>query len=178
MLAGAPTFRDASALAHIRQHAGILLRRLTSDPALSDVSHVVVDEVHERALQSDFLLALLRQLVLDRSHTEHPLKIVLMSATIDLDMLSAYLRGCPTMSAQGRTFPVQQFLLEDVYEMTSYRLASDSPAALRQRRDNTFRKSVQKQGGTSLDFISECLIPIHPIECLSFGRSFVVSMVQ
>lgn len=39
---------------------GILLRRLAGDPHLSGVSHVVVDEVHERSLQSDFLMALLR----------------------------------------------------------------------------------------------------------------------
>lgn len=126
---------------------GILLRRLAADPSLSEVSHVVVDEVHERALQSDFLLALLRRLVADRAHTPMPLKIVLMSATIDLEMLSTYLRGCTTMSAKGRTFPVEQFFLEDAYEMTSYRLAHDSPAALRPFRDQSFRKSVQKQSG-------------------------------
>ena len=42
---------------------GILLRRLESDPDLSDVSHVIVDEVHERSEESDFLLMILRDLV-------------------------------------------------------------------------------------------------------------------
>lgn len=135
---------------------GILLRRIAGDPTLSEVSHVVVDEVHERALQSDFLLALLRRLVADRANTPRPLKIVLMSATIDLEMLSTYLRGCPTMSAKGRTFPVEQFFLEDAYEMTSYRLAHDSPAALRQSRDQSFRKSVQKQAGMPFQSIYMC----------------------
>lgn len=46
---------------------GILLRRLSGDPQLASVSHVIVDEVHERTLQGDFLLALLKRLVLVRS---------------------------------------------------------------------------------------------------------------
>lgn len=45
---------------------GILLRRLAGDPQLLSVSHVIVDEVHERTLQGDFLLALLKRLVLVR----------------------------------------------------------------------------------------------------------------
>lgn len=126
---------------------GILLRRLAGDAALSDVSHVVVDEVHERSLQGDFLLAILRRLVAERAATPRPLKIVLMSATIDLELLSGYLGGCPTLSAKGRTFPVEQFFLEDVYEMTGYNLPEDSPAAMRLRRDQGLRKKVQKQAG-------------------------------
>jgi HrpA-like RNA helicase len=42
---------------------GVLVRRLAEDPTLRDVSHVVVDEVHERSLDSDFLLALLKQML-------------------------------------------------------------------------------------------------------------------
>lgn len=137
---------------------GILLRRLAADPTLSEVSHVVVDEVHERALQSDFLLALLRRLVSDRASTPRPLKIVLMSATIDIALLSTYLGGCPTMSAKGRTFPVEQIFLEDVYEMTQYRLSDDAPAALLPNRDQSFRKSVQKQGGALSHLPAICLV--------------------
>lgn len=129
---------------------GILLRRIAGDPELGHVSHVVVDEVHERSLQGDFLLAILRRLVARRAATPQPLKIVLMSATIDLELLSGYLGGCPTLSAKGRTFPVQQFYLEDVYEATAYHLPEDSPAALRLRRDQGLRRKVQKQGGVAI----------------------------
>lgn len=85
-----------------------------------------------------------------RGATDNPLKIVLMSATIDLGMLSGYFGGCPTMTAQGRTFPVSQIFLEDIYQLTNYRLADDSPAALRSHRDQSFSKQVGKQAGMLL----------------------------
>ena len=50
---------------------GILLRRLESDPNLLGVSHVVVDEVHERSIDSDFLLIVLRELLRRRSGADH-----------------------------------------------------------------------------------------------------------
>lgn len=55
--------------------AGILLRLLSGDPLLSNVSHVVVDEVHERTMQSDFLLAVLKDLVVVREEMNCPLKV-------------------------------------------------------------------------------------------------------
>jgi ATP-dependent RNA helicase DHX29 len=126
---------------------GILLRRLASDPTLASVSHVIVDEVHERSLQGDFLFALLKRLVSARHTSGHPLKIVLMSATIDLDMLSTYLGGAPTLTAQGRTFPVEQFFLEDAYKQTGYRLEADAPAALRPGGGGGFQRKAEKQAG-------------------------------
>ncbi len=110
---------------------GILLRRLASDPALSTVTHVVVDEVHERTLQGDFLIALLKDLVVHRRAAGFPLKVILMSATLDSGLLTEYFGGCPVLHAPGRTFPVEQFFLEDAMEVTGYVLAPDSPAALR-----------------------------------------------
>jgi ATP-dependent RNA helicase DHX29 len=112
---------------------GILLRRMASDHGLSNITHVIVDEVHERTVQGDFLMALLRDLVLVRRQAGHPLKIILMSATLDSAKLSEYFGSCPTLHAKGRTFPVQQLFLEDIYEWLgdSYVLASDSPAALK-----------------------------------------------
>lgn len=110
---------------------GVLLRRLIGDPALATVSHVIVDEVHERTMQGDFLVALLRELVAQRREAHAPLKVILMSATLDAGLLADYFGGCPVLHALGRTFPVQQFYLEDVYEATGYVLAADAPVALR-----------------------------------------------
>eukprot|EP00850_Spirogloea_muscicola_P015416 SM000117S25536 [mRNA] locus=s117:306081:317487:- [translate_table: standard] len=123
---------------------GILLRRLAvktrppallalqSDGLLAGVSHVVVDEVHERTIQGDFLLVILRQLVARRLAEGLPmLKLVLMSATLDADLYSAYFAGCPVIQGKGRTHPVEMIFLEDIYEMLEYKLASDSPAALK-----------------------------------------------
>ena len=117
---------------------GILLRKLIGDPLLSSVSHVVIDEVHERTVQSDLLLAMIRDIVYRRKQHAGmaPLKLVLMSATIDTTLLSAYLDGCPVLSVGGRTFPVEQNYLEDIYEMIDYQLDQDNPASYRLRSQN------------------------------------------
>lgn len=64
------------------------MRRLISDPGLTGVTHVIVDEVHERSLDSDLLLMLLRSLW-EQEGCKAP-KIVLMSATADSGLYSAY----------------------------------------------------------------------------------------
>ena len=110
---------------------GILLRRLSSDPALLKLSHVVVDEVHERTMQSDFLIAMLRDLVGKRRRAGLPLKVILMSATMNTEVIADYFAGCPVLGASGRTFPVQHLFLEDVYEATGYVLDAESSASLR-----------------------------------------------
>lgn len=128
---------DAAVTRHTRLlfcTTGILLRRLASDPLLSGLSHIVVDEVHERTMQGDFLMALLRALVARRRAAGRPLKVVLMSATLDAALFASYFGGCPVVAAAGRTFPVTQLFLEDVYEATGYVLAPDSPAARRRGR--------------------------------------------
>ena len=65
---------------------GVLLRRLMRDPSLAGVSHVMIDEVHERDINTDFLLVLLRALLRRRPE----LRVVLMSATLDAESFSDY----------------------------------------------------------------------------------------
>ena len=120
---------------------GILLRRMASEPGIAALSHVIVDEVHERSMQSDFLIAMLRDLVDMRRSQGLPLKVVLMSATMNAQMVSDYFGGCPVLSASGRTFPVKHLFLEDVYEKTGYILDTDSPCCL---RDNVPYRERQK----------------------------------
>ena len=117
---------------------GILLRKLMGDPLLATVSHVVIDEVHERTVQSDLLLAMIRDIVHKRKAHDAlgPLKLVLMSATIDTTLLSEYLHRCPVMSVGGRAFDVTQNYLEDIYEMVDYQLDQDNPASHRLRSAN------------------------------------------
>ncbi|KAI9150941.1 hypothetical protein H9P43_009556 [Blastocladiella emersonii ATCC 22665] len=100
---------------------GILLRRLESDPVLDGISHVILDEVHERSLDSDFLLVMLKRLLDARPD----LKVVLMSATMKDAEFAAYLGGCPVLAIPGRTFPVDRLYLEDVIEATRYTPQSD-----------------------------------------------------
>ncbi len=83
---------------------GILARRLQDDPALEGVGLVIFDEFHERSLDADLALALTlngRELL-----RETPLKVLLMSATLEGERLSALLAQAPVVSSQGRMFPV------------------------------------------------------------------------
>ena len=79
---------------------GVLTRRLISDPALKGVSAVVLDEFHERHLESDLALALLKRL----QRTRPDLRIVVMSATLDTGHVAQYLDDCPILRSEGRQF--------------------------------------------------------------------------
>ncbi len=128
---------------------GILLRHLQLDPELLAYSHVVVDEVHERTVDSDFLLVTLRRLVRKgpRSQGVAPLKVVLMSATIDLNKLAEYFDGAPIIEAGGRSFPVSRFMLEDCVELTRYSCELDSDFCRRELRHGQNRKTQEAMVG-------------------------------
>ena len=84
---------------------GILTRRLQADPALEGVGLLIFDEFHERSLDADLALALSlngRELLRD----EPPLKILLMSATLEGERLSNLLDDAPVVSSEGRMYPV------------------------------------------------------------------------
>lgn len=95
---------------------GILLRQLAANSSLEGVSHIIIDEVHERSMDIDFLLIILKKTIQRRPD----LKVVLMSATLDAERFSAYFGNCPTISIPGRTFPVQDHFLEDILEEMKY----------------------------------------------------------
>ncbi|XP_051039031.1 ATP-dependent RNA helicase DHX29 [Phodopus roborovskii] len=101
---------------------GVLLRKLQEDGLLTDVSHVIVDEVHERSVQSDFLLVILKEILQKRSD----LHLILMSATVDSDKFSTYFTHCPILRISGRSYPVEVFHLEDIIEETGFVLEKDS----------------------------------------------------
>lgn len=83
---------------------GILLRRLQDDPFLESVDVVIFDEFHERRLDSDLALAMVRRV----QQTVRPdLRIIVMSATLDPAPIAAYLGGCPVVESEGRLFPVR-----------------------------------------------------------------------
>jgi len=84
---------------------GILARRLQDDPALEGVGLVIFDEFHSRNLDADLALALTlngRELLRD----EQPLKILVMSATLEGERLSQLLEGAPVITSEGRMYPV------------------------------------------------------------------------
>jgi ATP-dependent RNA helicase DHX57 len=108
---------------------GVLLRRLqtsggrTEDvvASLADVSHVVIDEVHERSLDTDFLLSIIRDVLRHRKD----LKLVLMSATLDAATFKNYFTSegleVGLVEIAGRTYPVDDYYLDDIIRMTGFK---------------------------------------------------------
>ncbi|KAI0388979.1 helicase associated domain-containing protein [Xylariaceae sp. FL0594] len=97
---------------------GIVMRMLEGSNELREITHLVLDEVHERSIDSDFLLIVLKKLLEKRKD----LRVILMSATVDADRFSNYLGRAPVLNVPGRTFPVQVKYLEDALELTGYTL--------------------------------------------------------
>jgi ATP-dependent helicase HrpB len=79
---------------------GVLTRRLLSDPALSGVGTVILDEFHERHLETDLALALLRRLQSKR----RDLRLIVMSATLDGAPVAKYLGDCPILRSEGQLY--------------------------------------------------------------------------
>ncbi|KAL2610391.1 hypothetical protein R1flu_028964 [Riccia fluitans] len=118
---------------------GILLRRLSSDPDLESVTHVIVDEVHERTLESDLLLLLLRELL---KRNGGRLRVILMSATVDPTLFVRYFRQdvkadpC-IVNIPGFTYPVQELYLEDALDLTGYKIGRNSRYAMKKKNGST-----------------------------------------
>lgn len=104
---------------------GKLLEQLKADPdgMLDSFSHILIDEVHERDLNIDFLMIVLKKAVQKRlAAARSTPKVVLMSATLDVDKFAQYLgtntsgvqQPCPSLSVPGRTFPVKYQYLGDI----------------------------------------------------------------
>lgn len=95
---------------------GVLLQFMQTDPALKDFSHIIIDEIHERSTQSDFILALLKLIIPKRPD----LKVLLMSATLNSEAFSKYYDDCPMIHIPGFTYPVEEFYLEDILSFTQF----------------------------------------------------------
>ena len=121
---------------------GILTRRLQSDPGLEDVGLVIFDEFHERSLDSDLCLALClqgRQLFRESS----PLRLLVMSATLDGEAVARLLDDAPIVTSTGRQFPV-----ESLFGATHQLSDPLAPAV-----STVVRRALAEQPGSVLVFL-------------------------
>ena len=105
---------------------GILLQQLRNHPdeALNSITHLIIDEVHERDILIDLLLVILKRVMATRVKRRLPeIKLILMSATMDTQLFSGYFKqlgpggsqeSCPSLSVPGRTFPVTEVFLDEI----------------------------------------------------------------
>lgn len=131
---------------------GVLLRRLEGDATLQGITHIIVDEVHERTEESDFLLLVLKDILVQRP----ALQVILMSATLNAELFSAYFSACPIITIPGRTFPVDQFFLEDAIAVTRYTLHDGSPY-VRSLKHLSREKLRARRGRTAFEEVEEDL---------------------
>ncbi|RZF44519.1 hypothetical protein LSTR_LSTR002292 [Laodelphax striatellus] len=154
---------------------GVLLRKLEN--GLRGVSHVIVDEVHERDVNTDFIMVILRDMI----HTYPDLRVILMSATIDTSVFSRYFNDCPVLEVPGRAFPVQEYFLEDCVQMLNFVPPPDTRK--RKNKDKSEEEGVEQtdmddnmnkcvadtysaQTRMNVGLISEKDISFELIECL------------
>jgi ATP-dependent helicase HrpB len=118
---------------------GLLVRYLQDDPFLERAGVVVFDEFHERNLDTDLALALVRKVQLE---ARRDLKLVVMSATIETEPIARFLGGAPVAESEGRLFPVE----------VTY-LGSDERADLAERIGPAISRAVDATSGDVIVFL-------------------------
>lgn len=98
---------------------GILTRMIQSDPDLPGVSAILFDEVHERSIHSDLGMALALEV---QSALREDLRLVAMSATVDVNAYSRLMQDCPVVASEGRSFPIETRWLDRPWQDRTARI--------------------------------------------------------
>lgn len=106
---------------------------MQDDPLLNDISHLILDEIHERNIETDLLLVILKKI----HHYRPSLKIILMSATFAFEKFAKYFNNCEILDIKGSLFPVEDLYLEDVFEETRFNKLPPP-----RRQDQGYRKHL------------------------------------
>ncbi|KAK0162976.1 hypothetical protein PV327_006700 [Microctonus hyperodae] len=148
--------------------SGILLRKLQFNPTLDGCTHVIIDEAHERTINIDMLLVLLKRAMQQRPS----LKIIIMSATINAELFQSYF-NCNVINIPGRTFPVKMHFLEDI-DALNLRSANKWDASFDEMENNGPTTDIVKMGEL-ISWITQKKPP-GAILCFLPGWSEIVKM--
>ena len=141
---------------------GILLQELKLDPWLSKYSVIMVDEAHERSLNIDFVLGLLKRILAERKE----FKVIVSSATMNAEAFSEYFDGCPIVTIDTITYPVA--MIYDPPVISSGTSTDAASTALIEKICNTVERILDnKEKGGILIFlpgekiIKDCMIALN-----------------
>ncbi|RLV94925.1 putative ATP-dependent RNA helicase [Spathaspora sp. JA1] len=135
---------------------GVLLRMLQSflsgkgggNNVFDDLGYIFIDEVHERSVDGDFLLIILKKI----SHRFKNLKIILMSATINIDkFVNFFNTPLKHIHIEGRTFPIKDYYLEGILDEIDYSIQNNDGETVRPSADSHYFKT----GNLNYDLIAK-----------------------
>jgi ATP-dependent helicase HrpB len=118
---------------------GILTRQIQQDNALENVGLVIFDEFHERSLNADLALALSREV---QQVLREDLRLLIMSATLNLDKLSVLLDNAPIVESKGRQYPIEYIHIDE-----------NRTIPLPNQLVTAIKKAVKEQKGDLLVFV-------------------------
>ncbi|ELP90003.1 helicase, putative, partial [Entamoeba invadens IP1] len=101
---------------------GVMLRKVLGNPDMEGISHLFIDEVHERDINTDFLLLLVKKLV----ERNKRIKIIIMSATLAVELFEKYFGSADSIRVESRIYPVEIHHLDDVINLTDYKIDRNS----------------------------------------------------
>ncbi|TIA95877.1 hypothetical protein E3P96_03739, partial [Wallemia ichthyophaga] len=145
---------------------------------LDEITHVVVDEVHERDIDTDLTLVVLKRLIADRQARGKPLKVILMSATIDSDLFQNYFASvnngvpAPVADIPGRSYPVTKHFLDDYLEDLKAVPEREGGWVWREKNVNEYMRNEFRSevGGDEIE-IPYPLVALTIAHVLSFSRN-------
>ncbi|CAI4047103.1 RNA helicase SKDI_12G4430 [Saccharomyces kudriavzevii IFO 1802] len=97
---------------------GVLVRLLQNARTMLENTIVLIDEVHERSIDTDLIVTLMKNLL----RKVHGMKIVLMSATVNVELFKKFFPGLATCHIEGRTFPITDYFLEDILDTLDFKI--------------------------------------------------------